>query len=67
MKNLIIVYIFLGTFYMWEQLQSPIIPFINYGGYDLFPVGNWLNVPGKVIIRYLTTIQPNEAKSRDEV
>ena len=32
--------IFLGTFYTWEMLKVPIIPFVSYGGYDLYPVGN---------------------------
>lgn len=54
-----------GTFYMWEQLKSPIIPFINFGGFDLFPVGNWLNTPGHVVIQYLPVISPHEATNRD--
>ena len=56
-----------GTFHMWEELRAPLLPFISYGGYDMFPVGDWLNTPGKVVVRYLPVIQPDEAATRDEV
>ena len=49
------------------MLHSQMIPFISYGGYDLFPVGTWVNAPGKVIIQYLSIIQPDEATSRDNM
>ena len=52
---------------MWEELRAPLLPFISYGGYDMFPVGDWLNTPGKVVVRYLPVIQPDEAATRDEV
>ena len=56
-----------GTFYIWEGLHAPIVPFVTYGGYDLYPVGTWVNTAGKVYIRYLRPIMPEEAKSRDEM
>jgi 1-acyl-sn-glycerol-3-phosphate acyltransferase len=56
-----------GAFHMWEQLHSPVIPFISFGGYDLFPVGDWVNRSGRIIIQYLSIIQPSEATSRDHM
>ena len=53
---------------MWEQLPgTPIIPMVFLGSFDLYPVGSWINTPGKVVVRYLTPILPNEASSRDEM
>mmetsp|Transcript_8700 Transcript_8700/g.14766 ORF Transcript_8700/g.14766 Transcript_8700/m.14766 type:complete len:429 (+) Transcript_8700:61-1347(+) len=56
-----------GAFHMWEQLQAPIVPFITYGAFDLYPVGSWINNTGRVTGRYLTPIQPHEASSREEM
>ena len=54
-----------GPFYMWEQLNVPIVPVIFYGAYELYPVGSWVNNTGKVYVRYLDPILPSEAKDRD--
>ena len=56
-----------GTFHVWEQQQSAIIPMIVFGGYEIFPVGTWLNVPGKVIVQFLPMIKPEDADTRDQV
>ncbi len=57
-----------GTFHMWEQLQGvPIIPLIFFGSFDIYPVGSWINTPGKVVVRYLKPVLPTEATSRDEM
>lgn len=57
-----------GTFHVWEQLgNSPIIPMIVFGGYELFPVGDWLNTPGRVVVTYLPAIKASEASNRDEM
>lgn len=54
-----------GPFYMWEQLQAPVVPLVFIGSFDLYPVGNWINDTGNVVVRYLRPIAPNEAASRD--
>lgn len=56
-----------GTFHIWQTLQVPIVPFVSFGGYDLYPVGTYVNQTGKVYVRYLKPIMPSEAKSRDEM
>lgn len=54
-----------GTFHMWEQLKVPIVPVVLYGAYELYPVGSWVNNTGKVYVRYLDPIVPEEAVDRD--
>jgi 1-acyl-sn-glycerol-3-phosphate acyltransferase len=58
-----------GAFHMWKDLNCPIVPFIMYGTYDLYPTGTWINNTGKVAIRYLKPITPDELKGKavDEV
>ena len=56
-----------GVFYQWELLKVPIIPFVTYGGYDLYPVGSWVNQCGKIYVKYLKPIMPEEAKTREEM
>ena len=56
-----------GVFYQWELLKVPIIPFVSYGGYDLYPVGSWVNQCGKIYVKYLKPIMPTEAKTREEM
>mmetsp|Transcript_15101 Transcript_15101/g.16381 ORF Transcript_15101/g.16381 Transcript_15101/m.16381 type:complete len:410 (-) Transcript_15101:112-1341(-) len=55
-----------GTFHIWEELRVPIVPFIIYGAFDLYPVGSWVNQTGKVTLRYLPPIIA-ENLSRDEM
>ena len=26
-----------GLFYMWEELQAPVVPMLTFGAFDLFP------------------------------
>ena len=56
-----------GIFHTWEQLKVPIVPFVSYGGYDLYPVGSWVNQCGKIYVKYLKPIMPNEATTRDDM
>lgn len=56
-----------GTFYMWEQLQTPIVPLVFFGAYDLFSTKRNVPVSGKVFVRYLDPIYPHEAASREEM
>jgi len=57
-----------GTFHVWQQLgNSPIIPMIVFGGYELFPVGDWLNTPGRVVVKFLPSVKASEAGTRDEM
>ena len=41
-----------GPFYMWEQLNVPVIPLLIQGAYDLYPVGSWVNDTGHVTVCY---------------
>jgi len=56
-----------GPFYMWDELKAPIVPMLIFGGYDLYPVGSWVNRTGHVSVRYLPPINASEAKDKDEM
>lgn len=47
-------------------MRAPLIPFIIYGAFDLYPVGSWVNQTGKVTVRYLPPIIAENA-TRDEM
>ena len=53
-----------GAFHMWKDLKCPIVPFVMYGTYDLYPTGTWVNNTGKVAIRYLKPITPEELSDK---
>lgn len=52
---------------MWEEMQAPIVPFVIFGAYDLYPVGSWVNSTGRVTVRYLPPLYPSEARDRDHM
>lgn len=56
-----------GTFYMWEELNAPIVPVVMFGAFDIYPRKAWVNQTGHVTVRYLSPIFPNEAKDRDSM
>jgi 1-acyl-sn-glycerol-3-phosphate acyltransferase len=56
-----------GMFHIQAQLNAPIVPFIIYGGFDLYPVGSWVNQCGRVAVRYLPPITSKDASNRDEM
>jgi hypothetical protein len=56
-----------GPFYLWEQLQTPIIPIVTMGAYELFPPGYNMTQPGKVYVRFLAPIMPHEAHTKEEM
>ena len=56
-----------GPFHLWEQLQTPIIPIITMGAFELFPPGSQMTHPGKVYIRFLDPIYPGEAQTKEEI
>ena len=56
-----------GTFHMWEDTRAPIVPVVILGAYDLYPVTNSINLPGKVWVRYLPPIYAKEARDRDDM
>ena len=56
-----------GVAHMWEELKAPIVPVVLFGGWDLYPVGSWVNQCGYVAVRYLKPIQPSEVFSRDHL
>lgn len=52
---------------MWEEMQAPIVPFVIFGAYDLYPVGSWVNSTGRVTVRYLPPLYPEQARDRDHM
>lgn len=54
-----------GPFHLWEQLQTPLIPIVTLGAFELYPPGNSMSHPGKVYMRFLEPILPHEASSRE--
>ena len=56
-----------GPFYLWEQLQTPIVPIVSMGAFELFPPGRQMSLPGKVYVRFLDPIMPSEAGNKDEM
>lgn len=56
-----------GVSHMFEELQAPIVPVVLFGGWDLYPVGSWVNQCGYVAVRYLKPILPSEVESRDHM
>lgn len=56
-----------GAFYLWEQLQTPIVPLVIFGAFDLFPPAKHVAIPGKVYMKFLDPILPHEASNREEM
>ena len=56
-----------GPFYLWQQLNTPIIPMVIYGAYELYPPGKNITMCGKVYVEFLTPIEPKEAESREDM
>ena len=56
-----------GPFYLWEELNCPIIPIVVYGAFDMHPPKKYMTMPGRVHIRYLQAIYPDKAKSREDM
>ena len=56
-----------GPFYVWEKLQTDIIPIVVFGGYELYPSGKQMTIPGRVYVRVLSPITSSEAKTREEM
>jgi 1-acyl-sn-glycerol-3-phosphate acyltransferase len=52
---------------MWDELKAPIVPFITFGAFDLYPRKSWVNQTGRVVVRYLRPIYPSEASSKEEM
>lgn len=47
-----------GPFHLWEQLQSPVVPVVIFGAYDLFPPGSTMTLSGRVYVRFLDPVEP---------
>jgi len=56
-----------GPFHLWEQLQTPLIPIVTLGAFELYPPGCSMSNPGKVYMRFLAPILPCEASTREEM
>jgi|MDTB01.1.fsa_nt_gb 1-acyl-sn-glycerol-3-phosphate acyltransferase len=54
-----------GPFYTWEDLQSPIVPMVIFGAFDLYPPGRQMSLPGTVVVRFLPPIMPQEVKATE--
>jgi hypothetical protein len=54
-----------GPFYLWEKMQTPIVPIVTFGAFELFPPGNSMTLPGKVYVRFLQPILPSEAPTKE--
>ena len=53
-----------GPFHIQQELESPIIPFVIYGAWDLYPVGSWVNQCGRCATRFLNPIEPTDANGK---
>lgn len=38
-----------GPFHIWEEFQTPIVPIVTFGAFDLYPPGRQMTHAGKVI------------------
>lgn len=56
-----------GPFHLWEQLQTPIIPIVTMGAFELYPPGLTMSHPGRVYMNFLEPIMPEEANTREEM
>ena len=56
-----------GPFHLWEQLQTPIIPIVTMGAFELYPPHCSMSNPGRVYMNFLEPIMPEEANSREEM
>ena len=56
-----------GPFYVWEQLQTDIVPIVVFGAYELYPPGKQMTIPGRVHVKVLKPIPSSAAKTREEM
>jgi len=56
-----------GPFHIQSQLDAPIVPFVIKGGFDLYPVGSWVNQCGRVAVQYLAPIKSNDAQGKESM
>lgn len=54
-----------GPFYVWEKLQTDIIPIVVFGAFELYPPGKQMTIPGRVHVKVLPPITPSSATSRE--
>jgi 1-acyl-sn-glycerol-3-phosphate acyltransferase len=50
-----------GPFYVWDDLQTPIVPLLIVGAYDLCPPGHFMSLPGKIFYRFLPPLEGTRA------
>ena len=56
-----------GPFYVWEKLQTNIVPIVVFGAFELYPPGKQMTIPGRVHVKVLPPIPATAAKSREEM
>ena len=54
-----------GAFYIWDEMQMPIVPMVIFGAFDLYPPGKQMSLPGNVCVRFGSPISPDEVKSTE--
>jgi 1-acyl-sn-glycerol-3-phosphate acyltransferase len=50
-----------GPFYVWDDLQTPIVPLLIVGAYDLCPPGHFMSLPGKILYKFLPPLEGTRA------
>ena len=56
-----------GPFYVWEKLQTDIVPIVVFGAFELYPPGKQMTIPGRVHVRVLPPIPASSASSREDI
>lgn len=54
-----------GPFYVWEKLQTDIVPIVVFGAFELYPPGKQMSIPGRVHARVLPPIPCSAATTRE--
>mmetsp|Transcript_27841 Transcript_27841/g.26672 ORF Transcript_27841/g.26672 Transcript_27841/m.26672 type:complete len:424 (+) Transcript_27841:111-1382(+) len=54
-----------GPFYVWEKLQTDIVPIVVFGAFELYPPGKQMSIPGRVYARVLPPIPASAATTRE--
>lgn len=50
-----------GPFYVWDDLQTPIVPLLIVGAYDLCPPGHFMSLPGRIFYKFLPPLEGTRA------
>ena len=56
-----------GPFYIWEDVQSTIIPVVITGAFELCPPGYFMNLPGRIYAQQLPPIPFDHNQTRESI